>query len=390
MINKIIKLSKKKSIFRFPPDPNGYLHIGHSFSIIINYYLSFLKNGNFIIRFDNSNLSNKKINFYYFILYDLIWLGIKWHKIKYFLNEIKKYFFILIYLFKKKKIFFKKKCFIFRILFNYLNYLNIFYIISINFFKKKKIGFFKKKKIVYRKKTKKKNICFFPTYDFSQCYNDYINNIKTSICTKEFKLNSKIYNLLLKNIKFKPIQIEFEKKKIKNKIISKKKLKKIFFLNIFYFRKIKINQKNIKFLCNFIGCTEKTSFIKNKIIINSILLEKNIFFSKCYLFIYKYLLNIKKYILLSILNNNNNLNLNLNIIKIKKNIKINLMYINFFLNNFFFFFSKKKKFFKYNSINEIIILIKITLKKKKINLKKKKHCLYENNLFYNKIKLINK
>ncbi|AFP84117.1 glutaminyl-tRNA synthetase [Candidatus Carsonella ruddii HT isolate Thao2000] len=387
MIKKILLITKKNTIFRFPPDPNGFLHFGHSFTILLNYYLSIFNNTNFLIRFDNTNLSNKKIKYYYFILYDLIWLGIKWHKVKYFLNEIKKYYFILIYYFKIKKVFFKKNNFFFRFYFNYLNFINIFYLITINYYKKKQFSFFIKKKIIYRKKNKNRKFNFFPTYDFSQCYNDYINNVKTSICTNEFKKNSKIYNLLLKSIKNKPIQIEFEKKKIKNTIISKKKLK-IFFLNLFYFRKIKLKQKNINYLCNLIGVSNKLSFIKNFFFKKSILIEKNFFFLKSKYYIYKKLININKKIILTVFNNNKNLNLNLNILIIKKKIRINIIFLNFFLKNLFLFFSKKIKFYKYNKRYEIIILVKNTYKKKIINYNKK-HCLYENNLFYNNIKIIN-
>ncbi|MBY0585523.1 glutamine--tRNA ligase, partial [Candidatus Carsonella ruddii] len=63
MINKIYFLSLKKSNFRFPPDPNGFLHIGHVFNILTNFFLSFIKKGNFFLRFDNTN--SKNFNLFY-------------------------------------------------------------------------------------------------------------------------------------------------------------------------------------------------------------------------------------------------------------------------------------------------------------------------------------
>ncbi|WGS66752.1 glutamate--tRNA ligase family protein [Candidatus Carsonella ruddii] len=379
MINKIKNKSKKNSIFRFPPDPNGYLHIGHVFNILTNYYLSFLKNGNFLIRFDNTNLSKIKIKYYYFILYDLIWLGIKWHKIKYFLNEIRFNKYLLFFFLKKKKIYLKKKYFILRINFNYLNYIKIIELINFNYFIKKNFSIFCKKKIIYRKKNKKKHKMFFPTYDFSQCFNDYLNKVNVSICTKEFKINSKIYNFFLNKLIKKPIQIEFEKKKIKNILMSKKKIKKIFFLNIFYFRKIKFNSKNIHYLCNNIGISQNNSFIKNKSILNSLLLEKNFFYFKNLFFKKEKILNLKKKILLLLFNNKKNTNLNLNITIIKNNIKINIYFLNFLIINNFFLFKKKTILKKYIFFKNITILIKNN-KKIKINIfeKTNRHCLYDN------------
>ncbi|XZR52673.1 MAG: glutamate--tRNA ligase family protein [Candidatus Carsonella ruddii] len=381
MINKIKNKSKQNSVFRFPPDPNGFIHIGHVFNILINYYLSYLKNGNFLIRFDNSNLSKMKIKYYYFILYDLIWLGIKWHKIKYFLNDIRINKYILFFFLKEKKIFFKKRYLILRINFNYLKYIKIIELINFNCFIKKSFSIFLKKKIIYRKKNKKNHKIMFPTYDFSQCFNDYINNINVSICTKEFKINSKIYNFLLNKLKKKSIQIEFEKKKIKNILISKKKIKKFFFLNIFYFRKINFNSKNIHYLCNNIGISENSSYIKNKNILKSLLSEKNFFYFKNLLFKIEKIINLKKKILLIFFNNKINVNLNFNIFIVKNNISINIYFLNFLIINFFFFFKKKIFLKKYIQTKNFIILIK-HINKIKINNFKKigRHCLYEKNL----------
>ncbi|BFI90902.1 glutamate--tRNA ligase family protein [Candidatus Carsonella ruddii] len=389
MINKIKYKLNKNSVLRFPPDPNGYIHLGHVFSILLNYYLSLLKNGNFLIRFDNTNLSKIKIKFYYFILYDLIWLGIKWHKIKYFLNEIRINKYLVFLFLKKNKIFFKKKYFFLRVNLNYLNYLKIIELINFNYFKKKNFIILFKKKIIYRKKNKKNHKNCFPTYDFSQCFNDYLNNINTSICTKEFEINSKIYNFFLKKIIKKPIQIEFEKKKIKNILISKKKLKKIFFLNIFYFRKINFNPKNIHYLCNNLGISKKNSYIKNKKIINCLLLEKKFFYFKSLLFKIEKILNLKKKIILIIFNSVKNINLDFNIFKINTNIKINIYFLNFLIINNFLFFKKKIILKNYTFFKNFTIIKKKIHNIKIKNFKKtNRHCLYDNKLILKKNNLL--
>ncbi|AQU89504.1 glutamate--tRNA ligase family protein [Candidatus Carsonella ruddii] len=386
MINKILTFSIKKSFFRFPPDPNGFLHIGHVFNILVNFFLSINKKGNFILRFDNTNLKNKNLFFYNFIIYDLLWLGIKWKKKKFFLNEIKNFYLILLFYFKNKKIYFKKKFFMIRINFNYLNYIkiiNIFLFKNI-FFKKNYFVFIIKKKIIFRIKKKNKHWNIFPTYDFSQSINDYFNKINISICTKEFENNIKIYNYLLKYIIKKPYQIEFSKKNFKKKKFSKRKLKKNLIFNIFYLRKIGFNVKNFYFLCNLIGISKKISFLNYKQFILSLKIENN-YIEKCYLFVKNFIFNIKKNLIVSVFLNEKNINLTINNFLLNKIVKISLNKFNFLI------FKKKLLFKKKIFLNKLIffksdfIIIKKIIKIIKANFNiKKKHCLYENILKFKK------
>jgi len=69
---------KGKVITRFPPEPNGYLHIGHAKAAIVDYEYSRLYNGKFILRFDDTNPENAKFEFYESQKKDLKWLGIEW------------------------------------------------------------------------------------------------------------------------------------------------------------------------------------------------------------------------------------------------------------------------------------------------------------------------
>ena len=69
---------KGKVVTRFPPEPNGYLHIGHAKAAIVDYEYARMYDGRFILRFDDTNPENAHLEFYDSQKDDLSWLGVKW------------------------------------------------------------------------------------------------------------------------------------------------------------------------------------------------------------------------------------------------------------------------------------------------------------------------
>ena len=72
---------------RFPPEPNGYLHIGHAKSILLNYGLAQKYNGKFHMRFDDTNPTKEKIEFVESIKADVAWLGADWEDRLFFASD---------------------------------------------------------------------------------------------------------------------------------------------------------------------------------------------------------------------------------------------------------------------------------------------------------------
>ena len=91
----------KEIITRFPPEPNGYLHIGHAKSILFNYGLATKYNGKFNLRFDDTNPSKENEEYVDSIIEDVKWLGAKFDEVKFASNYFDRMYDLAILLIKK-------------------------------------------------------------------------------------------------------------------------------------------------------------------------------------------------------------------------------------------------------------------------------------------------
>ncbi|WDE42153.1 glutamine--tRNA ligase [Candidatus Karelsulcia muelleri] len=263
IIDKDIKngLPKKNLSFRFPPEPNGFLHLGHVKSIYLNYSLARKYKCPFILRFDDTNPINEETKFIKAIKKDINWLGFKWCKETYASD-----YFVELYKLAKKLIL-QGKAFVDSQTKKKIKeqrrssyedgiespYRKRSIYENLELFKKMKNGCFKEGECVLRAKIdmnspninlrdpimyriiKKKHYktgkkwFIYPTYDWAHGQNDYLEKISHSLCTLEFQHNKPLYNWFLSKIKSSghilPKQYEFSRLNLNYSIMSKTKIK---------------------------------------------------------------------------------------------------------------------------------------------------------------------
>ncbi|MFT8229558.1 MAG: glutamine--tRNA ligase/YqeY domain fusion protein [Enterobacterales bacterium] len=259
-IESDLHLGKYKNIkTRFPPEPNGYLHIGHAKSICLNFDIAKNYHGKCNLRFDDTNPEKENIKYIKSIKYDIKWLGFKLSNNIYYTSN----YFQEIYNFALELIY-KNLAYVDQLspedIHNYRGTLKNCGINSpyrnrnieenINLFKKMKNGYFKegdvclrakidmasshiimRDPVLYRIKFTKhhrtnREWCIYPMYDFAHCIADALEGISHSLCTMEFKNNRILYDWILSNISInaKPKQYEFSSLELEYTILSKRKL----------------------------------------------------------------------------------------------------------------------------------------------------------------------
>ncbi|CAL4322587.1 glutamine--tRNA ligase/YqeY domain fusion protein [Buchnera aphidicola] len=261
IINNDIKKNKIKKInTRFPPEPNGFLHIGHAKSIYLNFNIAKTYHGKCNLRFDDTNPKDEKKKFVHAIKKDIQWLGyLKNKKIFYASEYFKKMYKYAIKLIKKNLAYVdqlsKKEIKKYRgtLKKKGINspYRNRSIKKNLTLFKKMKNRKFKSGEMCLRAKINmksnnivmrdpvlyriknishyrtKKKWCIYPTYDFSQCLSDAIEKITYSLCSLEFLDNKELYTWILNNLNIKnqPKQYEFSRLNLEYTVLSKRKLK---------------------------------------------------------------------------------------------------------------------------------------------------------------------
>ena len=247
---------------RFPPEPNGYLHIGHAKSILLNYGLAQKYNGKFNLRFDDTNPTKEKTEFVESIMADVKWLGADFEDRLFFAsNYFEKMYECAVFLIKKGKAFVcdlsAEQIREYRGDFNTPGkespYRNRSIEENLRLFEEMKEGKYQDGEKVLRAKIDmaSPNInmrdpviyrvahmhhhntgnkwCIYPMYDFAHPIEDAVEHITHSICTLEFEDHRPLYDWVVKECEFEnpPRQIEFAKLYLTNVVTGKRYIKKL-------------------------------------------------------------------------------------------------------------------------------------------------------------------
>ena len=247
---------------RFPPEPNGYLHIGHAKSILLNYGLAKKYNGKFNMRFDDTNPTKEKTEFIESILKDIKWLGADWEDRLFFAsNYFDQMYEAAVKLIKKGKAYVcdltPEEIREYRGTLTEPGknspYRDRSVEENLELFENMKNGMYKDGEKVLRAKIdmSSPNInmrdpiiyrvahmthhntgdkwCIYPMYDFAHPIEDAIEHVTHSICTLEFEDHRPLYDWVVTELEYPnpPRQIEFAKLYLTNVITGKRYIKKL-------------------------------------------------------------------------------------------------------------------------------------------------------------------
>ena len=247
---------------RFPPEPNGYLHIGHAKSILLNYGLAQKYNGKFNMRFDDTNPTKEKTEFVESIKADIEWLGADWEDRLFFASD----YFEAMYE-AAVKLIKKGKAFVCDLTAEEIRayrgtltepgkespYRNRSIEENLELFENMRAGKYADGEKVLRARidmaSPNMNMrdpviyrvahishhntgdkwCIYPMYDFAHPIEDAIEGITHSICTLEFEDHRPLYDWVVKELEYPvpPRQIEFAKLYLTNVVTGKRYIKKL-------------------------------------------------------------------------------------------------------------------------------------------------------------------
>ena len=247
---------------RFPPEPNGYLHIGHAKSILLNYGLAEKYSGKFNMRFDDTNPTKEKVEFVESIKKDIQWLGADWEDRLFFASD----YFGQMYE-AAVKLIKKGKAYVCDLSPEEIReyrgtltepgknspYRDRSIEENLELFENMKNGKYEDGERVLRAKIdmSSPNInmrdpiiyrvahmthhrtgdewCIYPMYDFAHPIEDAIEGITHSICTLEFEDHRPLYDWVVRELEYEnpPKQIEFAKLYLTNVVTGKRYIKKL-------------------------------------------------------------------------------------------------------------------------------------------------------------------
>ena len=307
---------------RFPPEPNGYLHIGHAKSICLNFEIAKKYNGKCNLRFDDTNPEKESEEYINSIKRDVAWLEYNWDEIHFasdYFNELYTYAIELIknnyaYIDSSSAEEIKKlrgtltepginskdrnrpteeSLRIFEEMRNG-NYEEGEYVLRLKIdMSSSNINM--RDPVIYRIKKIRHHRTgndwqIYPLYDFTHCISDAQENITHSLCTLEFEDHRELYDWIIEKIqhKNKPQQIEFARLMLENNVMSKRKLAELIesknvdgwddprMPTISGLRRRGFTPNSIKDFCSRIGVTKKNSFIEMGVLENTIREELNL------------------------------------------------------------------------------------------------------------------
>lgn len=252
--------SKDALRFRFPPEPNGYLHIGHASSICLNFGLGLRYDAPVNLRFDDTNPAKEEQEYVDAIKRDVEWLGFKWNTERYASDYFQQLYDWAIFLIKEGKAYVDSQTSEematqkgnptepgvespFR---------NRTVTENLELFEQMKAGKFEeglhvlrakidmassnmlmRDPIMYRvlhKSHHRTNTdwCIYPMYDWTHGESDYIEQVSHSFCTLEFAMHRELYDWFLNQVidekKVRPKQREFARRNLSHTLVSKRKL----------------------------------------------------------------------------------------------------------------------------------------------------------------------
>ena len=245
---------------RFPPEPNGYLHIGHATSICLNFGLATEYHGKCNLRFDDTNPSKEDVEYIDSIQQDIQWLGFQWDGEPHFASD----YFQQLYDWAEKLIL-EGKAYVDDQPAEVISaqrmtptepgvnspYRDRTPEENLDLFRRMKNGEFQAGEKVLRAKIDMASSnmlmrdpimyrimhvphhrtgdkwCIYPMYDFTHGQSDYLEGITHSICTLEFEVHRPLYNWFLDQLidtEYRPRQIEFARRNLSYTVMSKRRL----------------------------------------------------------------------------------------------------------------------------------------------------------------------
>ena len=245
---------------RFPPEPNGYLHIGHATSICLNFGLATEYRGKCNLRFDDTNPSKEDVEYIDSIQQDIQWLGFQWEGEPHFASD----YFQQLYDWAEKLIL-EGKAYVDDQPAEVISaqrmtptepgvnspYRDRTPEENLDLFRRMKNGEFQAGEKVLRAKIDMASSnmlmrdpimyrimhvahhrtgdkwCIYPMYDFTHGQSDYLEGITHSICTLEFEVHRPLYNWFLDQLidtEYRPRQIEFARRNLSYTVMSKRRL----------------------------------------------------------------------------------------------------------------------------------------------------------------------